>query len=76
MAGDKCETARGWNDSGTIHSRPIDDVADTVEAALAKALSVAAERGDLETVSAITAELRERRQARAGVSSISPRRVK
>jgi hypothetical protein len=76
MVGGKCAIARGWNDSGTIDPRPVDDVADAVEAALAKALSVAAERGDLETVGAITAELRERRQARAGVSSIAPRRVK
>jgi hypothetical protein len=38
-----------------------------VELALAHALRVAADHGHLEAVMAITVELRERRQARAGV---------
>jgi hypothetical protein len=38
-----------------------------VERALARALTVAAEKGDLQAITAITAELRERRQQHAGV---------
>jgi hypothetical protein len=37
---------------------------------------VAAERGDLATIASITAELRERRQARAGVALLDDERAR
>jgi hypothetical protein len=47
-----------------------------VERALAAALDVAAAAGDLERVDRIVAELRERRQARAGVLQLDLERLR
>jgi hypothetical protein len=49
---------------------------DPVDVALSKALLVAAEQGDLSAITQITVELRERRQARAGVPVLGDERAK
>jgi hypothetical protein len=58
------------SESGDSHDEPRD----AVEAALTAALRVATEAGDLEKIGAIVAELRERRQARAGVAVLRHQR--
>jgi len=51
-----------------------DSIFDRVEAALARALEVATEAGDLDRIDRIVAELRERRQERLGVRSLDDER--
>jgi hypothetical protein len=49
---------------------------DVVEQALADALTRAAAAGEFDTVAALTAELRARREARSGVVSLDAERAK
>lgn len=60
--------------SCTAFSAPLPGADDAIDAALARALDLAVERGDLDRVAVVVAELRERRQARDGVTTIGTAR--
>lgn len=68
-AGERVETLPGQSGG---NQTPVD----VVEVALAHALQLAVERGDLNAITAVTNELRARREARASVVSIGAERAR
>ena len=61
---------------GPSEAHPLGEPIDVVEAALADALSRAAAAGAFDAVAALTAELRARREARAGAVSLATERAR
>jgi hypothetical protein len=67
--------------AGDNHATPGERIengadSDPLEAALVRALEVASAAGDLDRIDRIVAELRERRQARAGVPALAEARAR
>jgi len=69
------EEERGEH-GGPPLAHAVGQAVDVVEAALAEALTRAAAAGAFDTVAALTAELRARREARAGTVSLEAERAR